>query len=193
MSLINDALKRARIAAERCVGECVAMRPVETNQPEREFNLVLPVVIIVLGCRRICFDRPGDGQHTGKRVPSEKLAVAPAIVPKSQVAAAVPLATNPPAPAALPTNPPAVSTPVVASVSAASPAAATNSVVTSPPPKPLRLQGIAYDAVNPSAIIGGKAVYVGSFVDGMRVTAISPNSVTLAGNGRTKTLVVGEP
>ena len=44
-----------------------------------------------------------------------------------------------------------------------------------------------------SAIIGGKAVYVGSLVDGMRVTAISPNSVTLAGGGHIKTLVVGEP
>jgi len=30
-------------------------------------------------------------------------------------------------------------------------------------------------------------------VDGMRVTAISPDSVTLAGDGHTKTLVVGQP
>jgi hypothetical protein len=194
MSLINDALKRARESQRKDASASVSpMRPVETNQPEREFNLVLPIVIAFLAVAAFALIGLAMVKHTGKRIPSEKLAVAPAIVPKSQVAAAVPLATNPPAPAALPTNPPAVSTPVVASVSAASPAAATNSVVTSPPPKPLRLQGIAYDAVNPSAIIGGKAVYVGSFVDGMRVTAISPNSVTLAGNGRTKTLVVGEP
>ena len=91
------------------------------------------------------------------------------------------------------TNAPATSTPVVAAVSAAPPISATNPVVTIPPPKPLRLQGIAYDAAHPSAIIGGKAVYIGSLVDGMRVTAISPDSVTLAGDGRTKTLVVGEP
>ena len=94
------------------------------------------------------------------------------VVLKSEAVSAVPLVKNAPI----------------------APVAAASTVATNPPaPKPLRLQGIAYDAVHPSAIIGGKAVSVGSLVDGMHVTAISANSVTLAGDGHTKTLVVGEP
>jgi hypothetical protein len=194
MSLINDALKRAKESQRNDVPSSGVspMRPVEMNAKEREFHFVLPVTIFFLIAAALVLIGMALAGHA-RKIPAEKLVAAPVVVPKPEAVAAVPSVTNAPAPAALPTNPPAVSTPVVASVSAASPAAATNSVVTSPPPKPLRLQGIAYDAVNPSAIIGGKAVYVGSFVDGMRVTAISPNSVTLAGNGRTKTLVVGEP
>jgi hypothetical protein len=194
MSLINDALKRAKESQQKDTPPGMSpLRPVETNQPEREFNLVLPVVItflVVAALALIGLSLVGRAH----KIPDEKLAAAPVVVPKPEVASIVPLVTNAPAPAALPTNPPAILIPIVAAVSAAPPVAATNPVVTNPPPpKPLRLQGIAYDAAHPSAIIGGKAVYVGSLVDGMRVTAILPDSVTLAGNGHTKTLVVGEP
>jgi hypothetical protein len=195
MSLINDALKRAKESQRNDAPSGVSpMRPVETHCPEREFNFVLPVTISLLIAVALVLIGLALAGHAHK-IPAEKLVAAPVIAPKPEVAvAAVPPVTNAPAPAALPTNPPAVSTPVVAAVSAAPPVAASNSVVIRPPPpKPLRLQGIAYDATHPSAIIGGKAVYVGSLVDGMSVTAILPDSVTLAGDGHTKTLVVGQP
>jgi hypothetical protein len=194
MSLINDALKRAKESQRNDVPSGVSpMRPVDTNQPEREFHFVLPVTIFFLIAVALVLTGMALAGHAHK-IPAEKLVAAPVAVPKPEAVAAVPPVTNAPAPAALPTNPPAVSTPAVAAVSAAPPVAATNPVVTSPPPaKPLRLQGIAYDVVRPSVIIGGKAFYVGNLVDGMRVTAILPDSVTLTGDGRTKTLVVGEP
>jgi hypothetical protein len=186
MSLINDALKRAKESQRNDTPSGVSpMRPVETHCPERDFNFVLPVVIIFLIITALVLIGWALAGHAHK-IPAEKLVAAPVVVPKPEVVAAVPPVTNAAAPA--------VSAPVVAAVSAAPPVAATNSVVTGPPPpKPLRLQGIAYDAVHPSAIIGGKAVYVGNLVDGMRVTAILPDSVTLAGDGHTKTLVVGQP
>jgi hypothetical protein len=59
-------------------------------------------------------------------------------------------------------------------------------------PVPTRIQGIAYDPVHPWAIISGKTVYVGDSVDGMRVLAIAKNSVTLAGDGQTNKLYVGQ-
>jgi hypothetical protein len=184
MSLINDALKHAKESQRKDSPSGLSpLRPVETNRPEREFNMVLPVIIsflIVAALVLIGLSLAGHAHKTSEA----KVVVAPEIVSKPEVAAAIPLAAKPPAPAALLVNPPVISTPVVA----------TNPIVaTLPAPKPLRLQGIAYAAVHPSAIIGGKAVYVGSLVDGMRVTAILPDSVTLAGSGRTKTLVVGEP
>ncbi len=59
-------------------------------------------------------------------------------------------------------------------------------------PEPVLVQGIVYDPANPYAIIGGKTVFVGGIVDGMRVTAISPDAITLVGNGQTKQLRVGQ-
>jgi hypothetical protein len=59
-------------------------------------------------------------------------------------------------------------------------------------PKPALVQGIVYDPANPYAIIGGKTVFVGDTVGAMHVTAISPDAVTLVGNGQTKQLRVGQ-
>jgi hypothetical protein len=195
MSLINDALKRAKESQRKDnppVGS--SLHPMETNPKERDSNLVLPVVIIFLIVAALGLIGLAMVKHNSTKIPAENLATAPAIVPKPPVVTAVPLEINLPPPATPPTNSPATSTPVVVAAPVAPPVAATNSVVTSSPtPKPLRLQGISYDAAHPSAIVNGKAVYVGSRVDGMRVTAISPDSVTLAGGGRTKTLVVDEP
>jgi hypothetical protein len=59
-------------------------------------------------------------------------------------------------------------------------------------PQPVRVQGIVSDPVHPWAIISGKTVYVGDLVDGMRVTAISREAITLVGNGQTNKLTVGQ-
>jgi hypothetical protein len=72
------------------------------------------------------------------------------------------------------------------------PAAPAPEALKSKAPKRARLQGIVYDPVHPYAIVSGKTVFVGDSVDGMRVTAISRDAVTLAGNGQTSKLAVGQ-
>jgi hypothetical protein len=72
------------------------------------------------------------------------------------------------------------------------PVAPVTEALKSTAPKPARLQGIVYDPVHPYAIVSGKTVFVGDSVDGMRVTAISRDAVTLAGNGQTNKLAVGQ-
>jgi len=72
------------------------------------------------------------------------------------------------------------------------PAAPAPEAIKSKAPKRARLQGIVYDPVHPYAIVSGKTVFVGDSVDGMRVTAISRDAVTLAGNGQTSKLAVGQ-
>jgi hypothetical protein len=72
------------------------------------------------------------------------------------------------------------------------PAAPAPEALKSTAPKPARLQGIVYDPVHPYAIVSGKTVFVGDSVEGMRVTAISREAVTLAGNGQTSKLAVGQ-
>jgi hypothetical protein len=72
------------------------------------------------------------------------------------------------------------------------PAAPAPEAIKSTAPKPARVQGIVYDPVHPYAIVSGKTVFVGDSVDGMRVTAISRDAVTLAGNGQTSKIAVGQ-
>jgi hypothetical protein len=60
-------------------------------------------------------------------------------------------------------------------------------VVTPKPPEP-RLQGILLAMTRPCAIISGKTVFVGDQVDGLRVAAISKDSVTLQNETETKVL-----
>jgi hypothetical protein len=169
MSLINDALKRARESQRKDSPSGLSpLRPVETHCQERNFNLVLPVTISFLIVAALVLIGLALTRHANKG-PAGKIVASSLVTNQPSVTAPV---TN------LPVSPAATIRPIVATL---------------PAPRPLRLQGIVYDAVQPSAIIGGKAVYVGSLVDGMRVTAISPNSVTLAGGGHIKTLVVGEP
>lgn len=67
------------------------------------------------------------------------------------------------------------------------PAPNTNTVVAvAPRPEP-KLQGILL-ATRPSAIVDGKTVFVGDWVAGLRVVAITKDSVTLQSDTETKVL-----
>jgi hypothetical protein len=65
-------------------------------------------------------------------------------------------------------------------------------VAPSPQPPPLKLLGVVYSPTRPSAVLSGKVVFLGDRVQGFRVTAISPDSVTLVGNGKTNRLTLPE-
>lgn len=185
MSLINDALKRAKEAQRKETPPGGSpMRPVEAKPAERDFSLILPVVIVLLVVTAIVFIGLAVTRQAATN-PAKKNAAAPAITPAQTptqtVAIAVVPATNPP-PAALPA--PATSAP---------PAEVTNPApIKAEAPKPTRLQGISFDPVLSWAVINGETVYVGDFVNGMQVTEISRKSVTLVGNGHTNILVLGQ-
>jgi cytoskeletal protein RodZ len=59
------------------------------------------------------------------------------------------------------------------------------------PPKPaFKLQGIFFRTANPSAIVNGRSVWVGSQVDGATVKAINRDNLTIEANGRTTVLTL---
>jgi hypothetical protein len=167
MSLINDALKRAKDAQRKNTppSGVSPMRPIEVKREERDLSWILPVVIILLILTAIFFIGLAMARHTFK-----KIVAAPEISTTQQVEAVAAPVPNPPAPPAV-IGPAAISTDV---------------------PAQTRVQGIFNDPVHPWAIVSGKTVYVGDFVNGLRVTAISRNSITLTGNGQTNTLIVGQ-
>jgi hypothetical protein len=61
------------------------------------------------------------------------------------------------------------------------------------PPKPeLKLQGIFFNPKNPSAVVNGRTVYVGDRVSGFGVLAVTPHSVTLGNATQTNVLSLSE-
>lgn len=112
----------------------------------------------------------------------------------------------PPAPTAAPANHPgsqpptvAVSTPVAASqteLPVTPPAATPPLSEPEPPAGPLpKLQGIFYHPSRPSAVINGRTVYVGSRVGDARgslVLEIGPDSVTVGSRSQTNVLALGD-
>jgi hypothetical protein len=170
MSLINDALKRAKESQRKNtppsgVSPMRPMRPIEVKREKRDLSWILSVVIILLILTAVFFIALTLAKHTVKNIVAE-----PEISTTQQVEAVAAPAPNPPAPPAV-IGPAAISTDV---------------------PVQTRVQGIFNDPAHPWAIVSGKTVYVGDFVDGMLVTAISRNSITLTGKGQTNTLIVGQ-
>jgi hypothetical protein len=61
-----------------------------------------------------------------------------------------------------------------------------------PKPAPLRLQAIFFNPTRPSAMIGGKTLFIGDKLGQLRVVAIDQESATLAGAGETKVLSLAQ-
>lgn len=168
MSLINDALKRAKRSQQQRPPESPATpplppltAPVQSEPHSNAGWIFLVILLISIACFFV-------GMAIATRKPVMETTVVTNIV---QVAAApvapkiIPLQTNTaPAPA-----PP------------------------SPPPSPLRLEGIFYNASAPQAIVNGQTVYAGDNVDGFHIKKISKDTVSLiAPDGTEKTLALGK-
>jgi hypothetical protein len=195
MSLINDALKRAQEAQRQTTSSSLAsFRSVEVRPEERpRAGRLLAIVVIILLSGAFAFiglamtGRLAKRNGTGPQVapPSQPVAAA------TPVAAVVPVVPSQPALAASTPTP----APVPAPAPAPKPVVEATVVVPPPPlvlPDTLHVQGIAYDPVRPWAIISGRTVYVGEMVKGVRVMAITRNSVTFGSNGQTNLLYVGQ-
>ena len=180
MSLINDALKRASQSDRnrpRQTGTHASMEPVAAGR-ERSSSLLLGIaVVLALGLAGWFFGQWWRVSHPPAPANAQPApAVAPIPAPSPVVRQAVP------PPAAIPAKPP---------MAAPKPAPA-------PPPKPVvaawpadvKLMGIFYNKTNPQALMNGKTVSVGDEIDGIRVTKIDHDRVTLEWNGQVKVLVI---
>jgi len=208
MSLINEALKRAKEAkAAPPPAAGPQFRPVDP-QPERDsrstvmvvsaFSLVLVLALLLAW---LLIQRNGAASTAVRAseapnipaVPVKQTAPAvslpkpvaarqvasPSIEPSSVAAiktevSAQPASTAPPAAAA--TVDPVVATPITAAIE--------------PPPKPAppKLQGIVFNPTRPSAMINGRTLFIGEKFGELRLVAITSDSATLVGGGRTNVL-----
>jgi hypothetical protein len=178
MSLINDALKRAS-KTDRS-----RQRPTETHAPmqpaaERRggsLPLVMgAVVVVALALAGWFFWQWWNASHP-QVVTVTAVAPKPPPMPVRQEAAPVPVATPAPAKVVAPAPEPVPAPPAKPAVAAW--------------PVDLKLRGIFFSKTNPRAIINGKTVVVGDEIEGIRVTAIDHDQVTVEWNGQVKTLVI---
>lgn len=213
MSLINDALKRAKEAQQqKPPGDSGGppLRPVEPR-PARDpgpwlllaFAMIVAVAAILLWQgvqqRRALQTPARQADFAGKTVAQPGSATGHTTIPDS----AAPVSLPP----TLPAVPETQATPITTVAGAAlittpdspsptndspdTPVAEGATAVESPPqPPPLKLQAIIYHPSRASAAISGKIVFVGDRLGEMRVTAISPTAVTLVGEGRTNVLTL---
>ncbi len=217
MSLINDALKRARQAPPVPVPN-LQFRAADPPPPVRRYgNSLWPIVLcggglFLLGLLWEVSRHSlaaGDGKSPVVAVEESVREHAshrePAPVPDSAKAEFPPVASNgvqpevrPPAVMVEQPSTLAVSNPTVLALSAKQPPQAPIDVVSnaapppeSPPPA-LKLQGIVYNPRRPSAVISGRTLFLGDRIREFRVTAISADTVTLVGGGQTKTMSLSD-
>ena len=210
MSLINDALRRAKEAQQQTPpppSPELPFRPVEPAQQSarRGLDLLLPVALAAVALLLLLFAwgwTQTRGAHTPLEVNARTARARQATTPAPAVAVQ-PAPAKTPASAAVPTTGAAAGLAMDATdASADEPLASVEeSEVTSapaitapPPPKPapLRLQAIIFNPKRPSAMIGGKTLFVGDKVGDLRIVAIGKDSATLAGGGQTNVLSLAE-
>jgi hypothetical protein len=190
MSLINDALKKARKAQPAGANaDAPDLLPVEAATGGRGGSIftlpfIIAVVLVLAGVMLWAWYRSGQvmvvrGNSSAASQPSEPRAkAAPTVAPaKSETATTVTTASTP----TTDTSANAGSTNVLLAATEA--------------PKPAgpvyKLEGIFYSAKKPSAVINGDLVHVGSRVEAGQVVAIDEESATVVTSaGETNLLVL---
>ena len=163
MSLVNDALKRAKQAQQENPPPTpeLAFRPVEPaneGQPGSPWLFIGAfvglVIIVVVGGLLVwaVTSKQGPDMQAEARTVAEPV---PAVVPAQPVA------------------------PVVTNV---------QPEVVEPPKPELRLQGIFFNPTRPSAVVNDRTVYVGDRISSLHVRAITPKAVILASGTETNVL-----
>lgn len=171
MSLINDALKRARQSRPQPAAPLAvpAWPPVE-GEPRGGPASFLPLAVTLLlavACSFIALAFFIPQKPVAQTMPAPQNARNPAPVPVEQNAQKM---SPPPAPAQ----------PVAAAVPKLAPPA-------------LKVQGIFYNNAQWQAIVNGQSVLVDGSVDGYRVKLISKDNVSfVAPDGTEKTMTLGE-
>ena len=200
MSLINDALKRAKTAQQQAQAPSgPQLRPVEPNQSTRHgVGLALPVtcvVVALLGLFLLWRVASNHGRENQTSTPgSEEITVAartPAPKQSPEMVKPSPPSPTPAAPAPAAHTMSSSASTTTAAVAVADAGASSNAVsVADAPakPAPLKLQAIVYNPTRPSATISGRTLFVGDRIGDFRVLAIGQDSVTLVGGGHTNLL-----
>jgi len=211
MSLINDALKRARQAqpiATAPPGQ--PMTPATYRRPAQWPILLVPLLLIgvvavatwffwqAANASRQALAQPPMLRAQARENPRPAVMSVPVVspIPANQTSPAPELPQQSPVavPALTPANPAggAVQDQTTASpvASAASPVTHVPAPVEPPKPAPLKLKAIIYRPDNPSVLINNKTLFLGDKIGDSRVIDITQSSVKLLCQGQTNVLTL---
>lgn len=186
MSLINDALKRAKQTQQQNPPPTppLQFRPVEPGQPNHSRA---PLLVVGLGLALILVVALGGlvVWFVAQKANSElRVAARTVNEPATVVTTDLPVAVVPPPSPAI--------VPETTRVEPETNTAAFATRGETPPPLTPKLQGIAFHPSRPSAIVNGKNVFIGDRVNEFRVLAIARGSVTLGSTTATNVLSLSE-
>jgi len=176
MSLINDALKRAKDAQQNSPPPRApapqlppaAVAPVEKSG----VWMTVPLIIVVCAIAGLFFVWQNRQKTAAREPAAEPKPAAPIPVVSQPKPPVQPVAISTPAPVA-----PAPKTPVPVPIASA---------------PPLKLQAIFFAPGRSTAIINGKTVRVGNTFRGYRVMAITESSATLASGTETNVMTLDQ-
>ena len=204
MSLINDALKRARQAQQKNSPPPVPgvpLRPVDVARMKNSGpGMLVPIAVAVVvlmafgigwvANRRDAGSRAAPVTNQETKQPPVAISPAAKFVPRSPEPVPEPTVAPIPSPAVSP--PVALATPAPPPVTSAPPATATAPAAAPAVPPPAivwpKLQGIVYRPDQPSALLNNKIVLIGGRSGEFLVVAIDRQSVTLECAGQTNVL-----
>jgi hypothetical protein len=219
MSLINDALKRAKAAQRQAEPPPLAgpqMRPVEAaHQVRRGMGILLPGALGLTALAALLLvwqisPMRGPGALSSQK-PANSVAdwsaPAPARAPSvaepepgrsaepNLLAPAPSLAAPVTTSEASSTSPPPTATAAITTATLQT-NLATNAgpIAESVPPKPapLKLQAIVFNPARPSALVSGKTLFIGDRIGEFRLISLNKETATLASAAETKVLSLGE-
>jgi hypothetical protein len=202
MSLINDALKRAKQAQTQTPPPAFPqprLDPVEAKvhaRPSRGLALPISLVIIVSGVLIVALGRFRERDQKMVTEPNKPIALANSIPPKQipQPAANVTPTSPPAAPKEIPEQvvfgPPSGNTPTKTETKPLAPEPVSSNVPAEPSAAPLKLTGILFHPTHPAAMIAGKTLYLNDTIRDWRLVAINRESATLAHAGQTNVLTL---
>lgn len=199
MSLINDALKKAKAAPKPAPVSAPQLRPADEAQPRRVSSplLVGSVCAVVLTGALLVWYGIKTGNKTEPVVVARAESAQPAPRPTPEITpkpALIAAPGEPPPPTISPTAEPALEVVAEAPTPAADQIGTTEVVTPAEAPKPElpRLQGIFYHPARPTAVLSGKSLSVGGRIGEFRVLAIQPDRVTIAAGDSTNVLSLSE-
>jgi len=199
MSLINDALKRAKENQPATTPAPEPDKPMQPVEPPADASrgrglppYFIPAVLIVL-CGACWFLLQGwESKRQAGIYPDPITINAREPEPSSEPTAGTVREPTPEELKEFGVDPAAlsgVSAKPAAVPTATAPTNVTDSASARPQPA-FKLQGIFYRANNPSAMINSRTVYVGETIDDAKVKSIDRQSVTLLQDGQTRVLTL---
>lgn len=202
MSLINEALKRAKQTQAETPPPPLQFRGADKKQKRRVLPILVGAALTLIFAGGMALLVVFLFKRQESRLSADARTAPPLPAMSQQSPATTPVvATELPPPAPGKTNDVTERPPAPSDGTGPIPTFPgeykTNSLPVSvqvEPAKPtlIKLQGILFNPAQPSAVVNGRTVYVGSVVGGSRVTRITQETVTLVSETATNVLSLSE-